>query len=162
MRDDAVLNHIVGRNALVLIARMRELGERQIPVRVHLFGRRRRTRRIHLHVTAGDRFHYHLRVHHISLELYLVKILRESLLVLKASLETAESQCVGHSTRSLSEEGQLRKRLHLTHIAPRLYGAGEFEHRRLSHSVAEPIRSAAYQYGRVELVFPVIVVCKAS
>ena len=41
VRDDGILDHVVGRNPLPLVARMRQLGERQIPKRVHLLGRGR-------------------------------------------------------------------------------------------------------------------------
>ena len=45
VRDDRVLDHVVGRDALALVARVRPLGERQVPAGVHLLRRRRRIRR---------------------------------------------------------------------------------------------------------------------
>ena len=39
--DDGILDHVIGRDPLPLVARMRQLGERQVPERVHLLGRGR-------------------------------------------------------------------------------------------------------------------------
>ena len=55
VRNDAVLDHIVRRNPLVLVAGMRELGKRQVPVRVHFFCSRWRKWRIDLDISLTYR-----------------------------------------------------------------------------------------------------------
>src|SRR5574344_511171 len=81
VRYDRVLDHVVGRDALVFVAGMRPLGKRQVPERVHFLGGCRRIWRIDLHIAVLEGLYDCLGMHHVGMSLDLVEILRKSLLV---------------------------------------------------------------------------------
>ena len=87
VRDDRVLDHVVRRNALTLVAGVRKFGERQVPAGVHLLGRGGRIGRIHLHVAVADGLDERLRVKHIRLNLYFMEILSKRNLILATLFE---------------------------------------------------------------------------
>ena len=87
VRDDRVLDHVVRRDALTLVAGVRKFGERQVPAGVHLLGRGGRIGRIHLHVAVADGLDERLRVKHIRLNLYFMEILSKRNLILATLFE---------------------------------------------------------------------------
>ena len=84
---DGVLYHIVGRDSLALVPRMRKFCERQIPVRIHLLLRGRRIGGIDLDVSVSAALADNVRMHHIGQCLNMMKVLGKGTLVLQAFLE---------------------------------------------------------------------------
>ena len=161
VRGDRELDHIVGRYAVALVARMRQLGVRQVPERVHFLLSCRRIGRIHLHVAVADRLHQHRRVQHICSSLYYIEILRKGLFVLQAALVGVEEYGAFGTAASAHPEGQLGDAAHIRRLAVRFDGARQFQHRPLPHTVAEPVGAAAHEHRRHKAVLPVVVVGEA-
>ena len=162
VRDDGILDHIVRRDALAFVSRMRTFGERQVPERIHLLLRRRRIRRVDLDEPVGDRLDYDLLVEHVGVGLYLMEILRESAVVLQALFVGMEHERVVHAPLPLAEECELGDFLHLPEIASGLDGPRQFKHRPLAHAVAQPVGSAVQQDGAHQAVVPIVIVGQAA
>ena len=157
------LDHIIRRNTFPLIPRMRQFRKRQIPVRVHLLFRRRRTWRIHLDITVTDTFHEGIRMHHIRLCLNQMEVFCESSFIFLAFLERVENQCpfflLGFACHV---KGDLRNLVHIMPASSRFYAAGQFQHGLFAHSVAQIICPAPLKNGRNQTIFPIIVMRKSS
>lgn len=158
VRDDRVLDHVVRRNPLALVARMRQFREGQVPEGIHFLRRGGREGRIDLNIPVADRFDDRGGVQHIGLGLDQAEVLGEGLLALPAHLEGMERQSVRNLAPPRHPEGNLRERLDIAQIAARFDGAGQFQHRLLPHPVAEVVRGAPVQNGGQEFVLPVVVV----
>ena len=86
MGGDGELDHIVGGDALALVARVRQFGERQRVNPIHFLFSRGRIRRIDADETVSYLLYQHFCVQAICLALYYIEVLRESQLVAAAAL----------------------------------------------------------------------------
>ena len=136
VRDDRVLDHVIGRNPLAFVARMRSLGERQVPERIHLLRRGWRVRWIDLDISVPYRLDDSRRMHHVGMGLDQVEILRNSLLVGQAFLIGMQHQRVLDLPFAAHPKCNLRDLVDRVRIPHVLDGPGEFEHRLLPHPVA--------------------------
>ena len=158
------LDHVVGRDALTLVPRVRKLGERQVPEGVHFLGGGRRERRIDLDIPLPYRLQDGVRMHHVGMGLYPMEVLRKSALVLAALFKTMQYKLSGGGTlRKLSTyvEGNLGNLLHAVAGPAFLDTLGEFQHGPFSHAVAEVIGPGSNQDGGHQAVFPVVVMGEA-
>ena len=86
MGIDRELDHLECRNVLALISRMRKLGEREIPERIHLFLGCRRPGRVYLDITVPYRLYKYRRLEHIGICLNHMEVFSKCHLVLTAAL----------------------------------------------------------------------------
>ena len=161
MSIDGILDHIVGRNPLALVARMRHLRERQVPERIHILLIRRRIRRIDLHITVSGTFQQGIGVHHVRMNLDVMEVLCKCPLVPLALFEGVKNQHTFLGLRlSAYIERYLWDLVHIVTASARLDSAGQFLHRLLPHSVAQIVRSTCHQHRRHQTILPIVIVGK--
>ncbi len=130
------LYHVKRRYPLALVARMRLLGERKVPERIHVILACRRISRINLHVAIPHRLHKHRRMHHVRISFYYMEILSKRGLVTAAAFERIENYSIFYAAAPVHTESKLRYLPDVTHITSGLDCTGKLQHRPLPHAVA--------------------------
>ena len=142
---------------------MRQLRERQVPVRIHFLGRRRRIRRIDLHISLPHRLDDRIRMHHVRMLLDPMEILRELILIPLTLLETMQNQNAFLFLPGASlVDSNLRNRFHAVAVPAILDALCQREHRAFAHAVAEVVGTGGDEDGGHEAVLPVVVVRQAA
>ena len=154
---DRELDHLERRDVLSFVTRMRLLGERKVPERVHFLLSSRRIGWVYLHISVSDRLHQHRRMHHICVSLDDMEILCKCDLVLAASFKRIQHHRVCDLAAAVHIESQLRDLSDVRDVSAGFDGAGQLEHRPLPHSVTEPVCTAGHKDRRHKFVLPIIV-----
>ena len=139
MHVDRELNHIVSRNALALIFRVRQTGVGQVERMVEFFGCHRRIRRINNGILAVNLLKQALGMHLVRFLLNMTEIVGLGLLIMQTLLMTVQNNVIrGYSARNfflLREIDSLWDIAYFSYVLTFAELATEFQNWLLAHSV---------------------------
>ena len=166
MKVHGELDHLVGRNGLALVFRMRQTRIRQVESRIQFRGSHQRERRIHHYIFAVNFLNHALSMHFVGFFLQMAHVLSLSLLVVETFFVAVEDDVIvleaARNLILLAVENHLR---HFVDLAKRLAfckGIGQFNDRTFAHSVENEVGARIAENALAELVFPIVVVADAA
>ena len=160
MDVDAVLNHVVGRNALALVLRVRLTRVRQVERGIKLFGGHRRVGWIDHDVLITRFLQQSLGMHHVRLFLNVTEVLGLCSLVVQTFLMRVQHNVVLRRCQVLGNIYNLWQ-FHKFVSGETAVGVGDacqLNRCLLAHTVSDEVGSAVQKNAGTQTVLPVVVV----
>ena len=158
------LNHVVCRNPLAFILRMRNTHIRQIKRGIYFLGSHRRIRRINHHITAINALDKSLSMNLITLFLYMTEIISLSPLVTKTFLMAMEHNIIfGNATGNIlfpAQEYGLGKIGNLTYLLAQVQLLSDGKNGLFAHSIGNDISGTITKDTLTQTVFPIVIMGK--
>ena len=166
MQIDRELYHVVCRNALALVLRMRQSRIRKIKRMIKLLGCHRWIRRIYNSIFAVNSLQQTLRMHLIRLFLYMTKVVCLCLFVAQTLFMTVQHNVVRrYSTWNitlLTKIYSLRNIAYILHTLAFRELSAKFEYRFLAHTIYYHVGSRIAKYTLLQSVLPIVVMGKST
>ena len=134
-----VLDHVVGRNALALVFRMRLTGVGQVEGRVKFFSGHRRIWRINDHIAIANGLEQAFGMHHVRLLLYMPEVLGLGAFVAQTLLMVVKHNVFVGGLDACGEIDGLREVSDVADGLSLAESASEFDRRFLAHAIGNHV-----------------------
>ena len=160
------LDHLVCRNGLAFVLRMRQTGIRQVEGGIQFLGGHQRERWIHHHILAVGLLNHALGMHLVGFFLQMAHVLSLSLLVVKALLMTVQDDVIllesARNVLFFAVESNLWHFVNLVHGLAFGEGVGKFHDRAFAHAVENEVGTRIAEDTLAQLILPVVVVADTA
>ena len=159
---DGELNHLVSRNGLALVLRMRQTGVWQVEGSIQFLGRHGREWRVDHHHLVIDSLYHALGMHLVGFLLQVSHVLCLPLLVVKALLMAVEDDVIvlvtARNLTLLTEEDGLRHFTNFLNLLSLVQFFCQLDDGLLTHAIEYHVSPRLAQDTLLELVLPIVIV----